>query len=147
MPDSSIVVPDFTIPESWPRAYGLDLRWNSTAAIWGARNPESGIIYLYDEYHGEADPAVHVSAIRGWGDWLIGMVDPTANGRNQADGETLIQAFRKASLRLRPISNPIESGILAIQQRMNSGRLKVFASLAKYWRNAGSIGGTNRVAL
>ena len=47
-----------------PRAYGLDVGWNKTAAIWGARNPETGVIYLYSEYYrGQAEPQVHVEAI------------------------------------------------------------------------------------
>src|SRR5690349_8632436 len=27
------------------------IRWHTAAAIWGARDPESDIIYLYGEYH------------------------------------------------------------------------------------------------
>jgi len=38
VPDTQIVVPEFPIPEHWPRAYGLDIRWNTVAAIWGARD-------------------------------------------------------------------------------------------------------------
>jgi len=33
--DSEIVVKEFTIPEHWRRAFGLDIRWNTVAAIWG----------------------------------------------------------------------------------------------------------------
>jgi hypothetical protein len=57
VPDTTIVVPEFAIPNHWPRAYGLDIRRLTVAAIWGARNPESDILYLYGEYLGEADPS------------------------------------------------------------------------------------------
>lgn len=34
IPDARIVVQEFTIPDHWPRAYGLDIRWNTVAVIW-----------------------------------------------------------------------------------------------------------------
>jgi hypothetical protein len=61
-PDSELVVQEFPIPDHWPRAYGMDIRWNSAAAIWGAYDPESDVLYLYSEYTGEADPAIHAAA-------------------------------------------------------------------------------------
>ena len=78
------------------------------------------------------DPAVQVAAIRSRGDWIHGLIDPEANRRDQADGQRLIQMYRKLGLHLEQINNPVESGILDLWQRMQSGRLKVFASLTKY---------------
>ena len=66
------------------------------------------------------------------GTWIPGLIDPTANGRNQTDGYRLIQLYQEHGLRLEGIENPVESGILDVWQRMSSGRLKVFASLGKY---------------
>jgi hypothetical protein len=132
IPDARIIVPEFKIPDHWPRAYGLDFRWNIDTVIWGARNPESDVLYLYSEYFAEADPAIHVAAIRSRGDWILGLFDPTANGRDEADGRRLMQMYKKLGLKLQATSNPIQSGILEVQQRMQSGRLKVFASLSKY---------------
>jgi hypothetical protein len=132
MPDQDLVVQDRPIPDHWPRAYGLDIRWHRAVAIFGARDPESDVVYLYSEYDGEADPAVHAAAIRGRADWIPGVIDPTANGRNPVDGQRLIQLYRRHGLILQPIDNPIESGILEVWQRMRLGRLKVFASLSRY---------------
>lgn len=132
MPDSVIVVKDFPIPDHWPRAYGLDVRWHTAAAIWGTRDPETEVLYLYSEYVGEADPAVQVAAIRARGVWIPGLLDPLANGRSQVDGDRLIQMYRDLGLALQPIDNPVESGILSVWQKMRLGRLKVFASLSKY---------------
>ena len=132
MPDTDLVVKEFSIPDNWPRGYGLEVRWNAAAALWGALDPESDVLYLYSEYFGETDPAVHVAAIRSRADWIQGLIDPAANGRNQADGQGLIQTYRNLGLDLAAIDNPIESGILNVWQRMHSGRLKVFASLSKY---------------
>jgi hypothetical protein len=132
LPEKDIVVKEFPIPDHWPRAYGLDIRPHAAAAIWGARDPESDVLYLYSEYCSDADPAVHVAAIRARAEWIPGLIDPAANGRDQADGRRLIQLYRKLGLQLETIDNSLESGILEVSQRMSSGRLKVFSSLSKY---------------
>jgi len=132
IPDARITVPEFKIPDHWPRAYGLDIQWNKVGVIWGALNSQSDELYLFSEYYAEADAAIHVAAIRSRGDWILGLFDPTANDRDQADGRRLMQVYTKLGLRLRVTPNPIESGILGVWQRMESGRLKVFPSLSKY---------------
>jgi phage terminase large subunit-like protein len=71
VPEDDIVVPDFAIPDHWPRAYGLDVGWRKTAAIWGARDNETGVLYLYSErYAGLQQPSLHAEAINaGSGFW------------------------------------------------------------------------------
>ena len=54
--------------------------------IWGARDPEADVFYLYSEYVAEADPAIHAAAIRTRGDWIHGLINPAANGRDRSDG-------------------------------------------------------------
>ena len=132
LPDKDIVVSDFPIPAHWPRAYGLDIRWNTVAAIWAAQDPESYVVYLYGEYVGDGDPAVHADAICSRGEWIPGLIDPDANGRDRMDGGRLIQIFQKLGLHLQYRDNSLESGIMEVGQRMRSGRLKVFRSLTKY---------------
>ena len=89
-------------------------------------------MYLYDEYLSDADPDVHVTAIRARGEWIFGLIDTAGNARDQADGQSLLQMHRKLGLRLQSINNSLESGILDVRQLMNSGRLKVFDSLTKF---------------
>ncbi|MGO9255776.1 MAG: hypothetical protein ACLQU1_05680 [Bryobacteraceae bacterium] len=102
------------------------------AAIWGAHDPQSDVLYLWSEYYGEADPAIHAAAIRARGEWIPGLIDPEANGRDRKDGGQLIQIYQKLGLKLQYQDNPSESGILEVGQRIRSGRLKVFASLQEY---------------
>jgi hypothetical protein len=131
-PDRDIVVPEFPIPEHWRCGYGLDIRGHTAAAIWGAYDPQSDVLYLYSEYCGDAHPAVQVAAIRARGEEFPGLMDPAANGRNRSDGVRLIQMYQNLGLQLQHIDNSLESGIMEVSQRMQSGRLKVFPSLAKY---------------
>ena len=39
-PESDIVVDPCEIPPHWPRAFGMDIRWHGTAALWGALDPQ-----------------------------------------------------------------------------------------------------------
>jgi hypothetical protein len=102
------------------------------AAIFGALDPESDVLYLYNEYFAEAEMAVHAAAIRARGEWIPGLIDPLANGKEQVGGRRLIQLYRNLGLALQSINNPLESGVLNVLERMQSRRLKVFASLSKY---------------
>ena len=132
MPESRLIVPDFPIPEHWPRAFAMDVKWNGIAAIWGARDPQSDVLYLFSEYCAEAEHATQVAAIRSRGDWIPGLMDPAASGRVQSDGNRLMQVYRALGLHLESVDKPLESGIFTVRQRMDSGHLKVFASLSKY---------------
>lgn len=86
--ESDIVVPDRAIPEEWPRAYGMDVGWNCTAAVWGASDPGSGVMYLYSEHsQGQGEPASHAQAIRGRGQWIPGVIDPACLGAPRLTGE------------------------------------------------------------
>ncbi len=90
-----------------------------------ARDPAPGILYLVGEYCGEAEVPMHVAAIQAHGDWITGVIDPAAR-RNQEDGYRVREIYRKHGLRLEAVFSPVEAGILELQNRMSSGRLKVF---------------------
>jgi phage terminase large subunit-like protein len=133
VPESDIVVSDFQIPEYFPRAYGLDVGWNRTAGIWGARDNETGVTYLYSEHYvGQAQPILHAQSIKGRGSWIPGVIDPAARGRSQADGTQLIEIYRECGLSLTPALNAVEAGIYEVWQLMTSGKLKVFRSLGNW---------------
>lgn len=128
--ESEFVVPPFEIPAHWPRAYGMDVGWNRTAAVWGARDNQAGIIYLYSEhYRGQAEPIVHAYAIKSRGDWIPGVIDPASNGRSQKDGTRLLQEYRSMGLDLEPALNAVEAGIQICYQLLSGGRIKVFSNL------------------
>jgi hypothetical protein len=33
----------------WPRAFGMDIRWNETAALWAAVDPATDMMFLFSE--------------------------------------------------------------------------------------------------
>ena len=135
VPESDIVVPDFSIPDHWPRSYALDVGWNRTAAIWGARDPETKIVYLYSEhYRGQAEPVIHAHSIKSRGEWIPGVIDPAARGRGQKDGTQLLEQYQDLGLDLTTAVNAVESGLYDVWMRMSGGKLKVFSSLSN-WRS------------
>ncbi len=129
IPVEEIVVDDFTIPGHWPKWYGLDVGWNRTAAVWLAKNPDDGSIYVYSEhYRGQAEPEVHAAALKSRGDWIRGCIDPASKGRSQVDGRKLIDVYRKLGLKLVEANNAVEGGIQNVWSLLSSGKLKVFKS-------------------
>lgn len=133
IPVEDITVNPFTIPDTWPRMYGLDVGWNRTAAVWGALDPSTDTLYLYDEhYMGKEMPPVHAYSIRSRGDWIHGAIDPAARGRAQTDGQKLIDNYKELGLLIFKAKNEVESGIQNVTQRLVSRRLKVFSTLINW---------------
>lgn len=131
--ESEIVVDDFEIPKHWARAYGLDVGWKCTAAVFAALDRDNDVAYLYSlHYQGQQEPSSHVAGIHARGKWIPGTIDPAARGRSQKDGEQLLQVYTDLGLNLIPADNSRESGLFAVHQRLATGRLKVFKSL-KPW--------------
>lgn len=126
-------ISDFQIPRHWMKLYGFDVGWNNTACCWGAWDKDNDVIYVFSEYkrggeEGEDMPLVHASAIKSRGEWINGEIDPASRGRSQADGERLFMTYKKHGLKIHPADNAVESGIYAVWERLNSGRLKIFKS-------------------
>lgn len=133
VPDDDILVDPFPLPDYWPRAFGLDVGWNTTAAIWGAYDRAAGVTYLYSEhYRGQAEPAIHAEAIKARGAWIPGVIDPAARGRSQLDGQQIIETYRNLGLDLEPANNAVEAGIYAMWTGFSTGRIKVFRTLTKF---------------
>lgn len=131
--EESFVVDPFELPDHWYRSYGLDVGWNRTAAIWLAEDRDSDVVYFWSEHYGSEEvPAIHADAIKARGVWIPGVIDPAARGRNQVDGQRLIEIYQGLGLDLEPADNSVEAGIQEIRQRLLAGRLKVFRSCANW---------------
>lgn len=144
LPIEQVTVDDFKIPKHFVKAYGMDVGWNCTAAVFGAWDRDNDIIYIYSEHkQGQADPTVHASAIRSRGKWMRGAIDPASRASSQKDGEKLFEMYVKSvdkgggGLNLVFAANAVEAGIFEVWNRLQSGRLKIFKSCTQLIREYG----------
>ncbi len=129
VPESSFVIDPFSIPKHYKKLFALDVGWKTTAACWGAIDPESDVLYIYDEHYlSEAQPVIHADSIKRRGAWIPGEIDSAANGRSQIDGQNLMDIYRGYGLKLHNADKAVEAGIYSVWERMAGGRLKVFSS-------------------
>ena len=133
VPEERFVVEPFAPLPFWPRVYGFDVGWNRTAAVWGAWDRESDIVFLYSEhYMGQTVPAIHAHAIKSRGAWIPGVIDPAARSSSQDDGKQLLKDYKATGLLLSTADNSVEAGLFEVWQRLETGRLKVFDSLRNW---------------
>jgi len=130
--EDDVVVQPFKVPDYFPRAFGLDFGWNCTAALWGAQDPTTNIIYLYAEYkQGKVADYQHIYSIKERGDWISGAADPSGGGRRD-DGRMRIDYYRSLGLNLHPGYNSLISGISQVFTLFDSGSIKIFSNLEKF---------------
>lgn len=128
-----MLVDPFPIPRHFKRLYALDVGWNRTAALWGAIDPNTDTLYLYDEHYvKQQPPEVHAAGIRSRGEWVPGLIDPASKGKSQADGTQLLELYRDLGLKIVEADNSVEGGIQEVWQRMSAGKLKVFTTLHNF---------------
>ena len=126
----NLMVDPFKIPPYFKRLVALDVGWNRTAALWAAIDPQSDIVYIYDEHYvAQQPPPIHAAAIRARGEWIPGVIDPASHGRSQNDGTQLMHSYKDLGLRLSPAINVVDAGISGLWQRMTTGNLKIFTNL------------------
>lgn len=126
----SLLVEPFQIPTYYKKMFALDVGWNRTATLWAAVDPQTDIVYIYDEHYlGESPPPIHAAAVRARGTWIPGVIDPASRGRTQDDGKQLIKMYKDLGLNIQPARNSVDTGIQELWQRMSSGTIRFFNTL------------------
>lgn len=134
IPFDEITCAPFKIPDHYKRMYALDVGWNRTACLWAAQDPDTEVVYIYDEHYvGQQEAPMHAAAIKGRGEWINGVIDPASNGRSQIDGQSLLHKYKnELGLRIFPAKNEVESGIAHVWQLLSTGKMKVFSNLGHF---------------
>jgi phage terminase large subunit-like protein len=132
-PEDMFVIPPFQVPKYWPRSYALDVGYDHpTAVLWGALDPDSDILYIYSEHYlRQTEVAIHAAAIKSRGAWIPGVIDPSANHK-RSEFETVAEMYMREGLTLYPANNAVEPGIAECQQRIATGRVKVFNTCTNF---------------
>lgn len=132
--EEDIKVNYLKIGSNWKRAFGWDFGWNCTAGVWGAKDPDTSIIYLYGEYYQEhMTPQMHAIAIKKRGEWIPGISDPRGDKSSEADGTALFKKYADEGIHFTPGNNALQSGILDVLSRFENGTLKVCYNLENWW--------------
>jgi len=153
--EESITIPPRDIPRHWVQIggldFGIDHPFGAARTAW---DREADCIYVTHTYRASNQvPALHVAAIRPWGDWIPWAWPHDGLNRDKGSGEQLAEQYRKHKLNMLPDraeheegGNGVEAGILDMLERMQTGRFKVFAGLNDwfeefrlYHRKAGQI--------
>lgn len=130
--EEDIVYDDFQIPAHWPRAYGMDVGWNWTAAVWIAKDRDTDTIYLYNCYKvGETKPPIHAQSIKARGEWMKGVIDYA--GTDQSDGTRIMSMYQGLGLNVIPANKTVEIGLFTVEQRLANGTLKVARSCREWF--------------
>ena len=102
--------------------------------MWGAKNQETGVTYLYDCYKGKSsEPAIHIAAIKARGDWIPGVMDAAALIVTRGDAEQLIHVYQSAGLDVILPDKAVETGVYAVWQGLSTGLIKVFSTCAAWF--------------
>lgn len=139
--EESITFRLFDPPRHWPQIGGLDFGWDHpTAAVRVAWDRDADIAYVMSAYRRrEATPIEHCATLKRWGrmPWAW-----PADGyqRDKRSGGTLRNDYQDHGLNMIAThaqfpdgGNGVEAGIMAMLERMQTGRLKVADHLEDWW--------------
>lgn len=148
IPEEQIRVQPFVVPRTWPGIGGLDFGWTHPAAACLIRiDPDSGTAYVTHGFRGRRmTPVMMWDACKAWiRGFPVAWPRDGINETQASGGEALKQQYAAVGFKLLPIhaqfqseggrsgSVSVHAGIVLLTQMMQSGRFKVFASVADFW--------------
>jgi phage terminase large subunit len=130
------IVKPFPIPPHWERMGGSDFGIrDSTVLLMGAIDPDTGMIYVYDEYYKNNLPVPeHAKRMKGMVEkvpygklrFLVG--DPAGKRQNINDMRSIFDHYAEYGLWFKDGNNRIDAGIAKVNAYFSLGRLKIFSS-------------------
>lgn len=142
VPEESISVKPFQIPDHWYRLGAMDFGWDHPfAAVELAHDADQDVVYVIKAHRlREATPVVHAGAIRGWGP--LPWAWPRDGRRETLEGAgiALAEQYRAQGLDILEQhaqfvdgSVSVEAGLMDMLNRMETGKFKVFSSLLDWF--------------
>jgi phage terminase large subunit-like protein len=142
VPASEITVEPFPIPTHWPRLNALDFGWDHpSAGVSVAWDRDTDCIYITHAHRArEQTPLMFAAAVKPWGDWIPWAWPHDGLQHDKGSGDQLAAQYAMAGLKMLPQratfedgTNGLEAGVMEMLDRMNTGRLKVFSTLAMWF--------------
>ncbi len=140
--ESELRVDPFEVPPYWALIAAMDFGWDHPfAAVKLAWDRDADCVYITNAYRvREQTPVVHAAALRPWGRDLKWAWPHDGLQHDKGSGDTLAAQYRAQGLnmlRTHATHNDggygLEAGIMAMLDRMKTGRLKVFSHLSDWF--------------
>ena len=132
----------FVAPAHWAFLGAMDFGWDHPfAAVKLAWDRDADCVYVTNVYRvREQTPVVHAAALKPWGPWLKWAWPHDGLQHDKGSGDTLAAQYKAQGLRMiRGHATHgdggfgLEAGIMAMLDRMKTGRLKVFSNLSEWF--------------
>lgn len=140
--EDDIRITAFAVPQHWPQIGGLDFGWDHPSAAarlaWDRDNDAIFVTAVHRKR--EQTPLLFAGSVKPWGAWLPWAWPHDGLQHDKGSGEQLAAQYRTHGLKMlaqratfEDGSNGVEAGIGEMLERMQTGRLKVFAHLAEWF--------------
>lgn len=125
--ESRILSRSQPIPGYWKKGFGLDPGQSNFAAVWLAQDPNTGVIYAYNEYKTSQHVLylIHSEALKLRGEWITGGIDPHEAVKPRDTGETIQSYFESLGVRLVSADGDPKALRQRIRAMLESGALKI----------------------
>lgn len=140
--EESIRVDPFKLDPNWPQLGALDFGWDHPAAavhlVW---DKDNDVIYITRVFRvREQTPLQQAAVLSPWGKWLPWAWPHDGLQHDKGSGVQLANIYRKAGLNMlteratfEDGTHGVEAGITEMLERMQTGRLKVFANCPEWF--------------
>jgi len=150
IPETDIHFDMFQMPSYWPRISGIDFGWDHpTAGAWLAYDRDNDVIYVYDVYaKSTAVPLIHSAVFKAHGQYIPVAWPHDGLQHDKGSGEEIAEQYRKLGVNMLKDKvsfapkvgekegdggNSVEAGVLEMQDRFLTGRLKIAKHLEAFW--------------
>lgn len=126
-------IPPFKLPSHFKKGFAMMVRGQRVECLWGAYDQDADLLYLTTEYVRDyAEPGIHAQAIVARGKWIPGIFDCEATNLKHFD--ELMRLYHGHGIpNLSAADRAVEAGIGELQQRISTGRLKVFSTCTNFF--------------
>lgn len=132
----------FDVPAHWAQLgamdFGIDHPFAAVSLAW---DRDADAVFVTRAYRvTDATPIIHAAALKPWGTWLQWAWPHDGLIRDKGSGDALAAQYRAQGLAMLAEhathadgGTGVEAGVMAMLDRMQTGRLKVFAHLADWF--------------
>ncbi len=141
--DDAIAIEAIPIAAHWYQIGGIDFGWDHpTAGVMLAYDKDSDTIYITHAYkRSQATLIEHVATLKMWGSWVPWAWPHDGLQHDKQSGQALKDNYLEHGLNMLGdkacypdnAGVSVEAGLMDMLERMQSGRLKVFAHLTEWF--------------